>query len=99
MEPQYYQMDSADLPPGYGSSPSDDGSSDCKGGSYLIWIIMLVLAVLVIIGLIVWLVFAHNRDTKGKVLALTSPKIQVVSETSIKGSWTAPGDPSDVVTL
>jgi flagellar basal body-associated protein FliL len=79
--------------------PDEDVKSSGGCGGQWIWIILFIFAILVIIGLVIWLIFSYRRDTKGKTLKLTDPKVDVTSDTQITGRWTSTGNASDKVTL
>lgn len=68
------------------------------GSSSWIWIILLLFMFLIIIGLIVWLVFAYRRNPKDPEINFVNPSIEVSSPTSVTGRWTTT-DKSDVVTI
>jgi len=72
--------------------------TSCGGGEW-IWAILFFIALLIIAGLIIWLVLSYRRNTKGTLLQLTNPLIEVTSNTQITGSWKSTGNASDKVTL
>lgn len=91
-EPNYYRTTTS-------LEPEEEMTKSCGGGSEWIWIILLLIAILAIIGLVIWLIFSYRRDTKGKILQLNNPKINITSNTQITGSWTSTGNASDKITL
>ena len=72
-------------------------SSGC--GTPWIWIILFIAALLAIAGLIVWIVYAYQRDTKDRVITLKNANVEVASNTSIVATWDATGKDSDKITL
>ena len=80
-------------------APITTTPSDCGGGSGWIWGILFFLALLGVIGLTIWLVIVYRRDSKGKLINFTGQNIEVVSDTSVRGTWTATGNKSDTITI
>ena len=73
-----------------------------RGGSSVVWIIFLIIAILIIaalVGLIIWFWLRHRNDGKGKVLTILNPNIQVNSDNSITGTWTSTTNSNDTVVL
>jgi flagellar basal body-associated protein FliL len=79
--------------------PEEPTTTSGGGGGEWIWIILFLIAILAIIGLVIWLIFSYRRDTKGKTLQLTDPIVDVTSNTQITGKWKSTGNASDKVTL
>lgn len=77
------------------------GATECPSETPWLWIVLFILALAAVIGLAVWVAYLyHNRTTsKGKTIKFTNPKIQILSDTSIKGSWDDTGDKNDVIIL
>lgn len=81
------------------TSPIVTGDIVTDGCSDWIWIILLVIAILVIIGLVIWLIFAYRRHcVKDPLITLNNPTIQVSSPNSLTATWSGTSS-TDVVTL
>ena len=77
-------------------------SGDSGGGKTTwLWIVLFLIALAAIIGLGVWVAYLYHERSKekGKTIDFKDPVIEVVSDTSIKGSWQTTNDPNDVITL
>ena len=72
-------------------------------GSSVIWVILFVIALIVIIGLVIWLVWSYRQHDKNcenaNVIEFKDPVIDIASNTSLKATWTSPDNTTDEVTL
>ena len=99
-DPEGYAITTSHLPDTTVVAP------DCPPSTSWIWIILLIIALLIIIGLIIWLVYKYHHDDKncsgctgpGFPISVAGAEINVDSDTQISASWTTT-DPDDVVTL
>ena len=76
------------------------GKTENKTSREPVYVIIIIILVLIAIGLAIWLVFRYvfDRDKKDRTAELNNPKI-TADNTSITGSWTTVGKPTDKVTL
>jgi hypothetical protein len=99
----YFKMSDLESPDAYRVHSEREykpDSSNCGAcGTPWIWIILFIAALLAIVGLVIWLVYAYQHDKKDRVISLKSANINVASDTSITGTWAPTGKDSDVVTL
>ena len=100
-DPEGYAITTSHLP--------DTTAMECPScPSSIIWIILLIVAVLLIIGAIIWIIALYHRDRNcekncgvtgpGIPIQMSNPKINVDNDTQITGTWTTT-DPGDTVIL
>ena len=76
-------------------------SGESEGGTSWLWIVLFLFALAAIIGLGIWIAYLYHDRTKdkGKTINFNNPSIEIISDSSIKGSWDATNDPNDVIIL
>ena len=99
-DPEGYAITTSHLPDTSVVTP------DCPPSTSWIWIILLIIALLIIVGLIIWLVYKYHHDSTrcsgctgpGVPISFDNANITVDSSTQISGTWTTT-DAGDIVTL
>lgn len=81
------------------STTNDIPSSDCHCSAPWFWIILFVVALLVIIGLVVAVIYGFRRVTKGQDIEFKGAVIKTASDTAITATWPASKHKNDKVTL
>jgi hypothetical protein len=94
-------------PGGDGWVVSDQGEVDMnvpasRGTSVWSWLLV-VIAVLVVIGFIIWyIIWSTKTNNSGGIstaLTITGVQFSVVNDTTIQATWATVGDPADVVIM
>ena len=99
-DPEGYAITTSHLPDTSVVTP------DCPPSTSWIWIILLIIALLAIIGLVIWNIYLHHRENKncsgctgpGVPISFDNANITVDSSTQISGTWTTT-DSGDIITL